>query len=590
MRTSALRFVFVAGAVAAAAAGTAARSAGQAAPVPVLIDFRAVTEAGEPVRDLKPADVTLRVAGRQREIKSLELIEVSAGGAAPISAAPPPFVTNAATGGGHAREILLVLDEDSIAPGREASVREAASQLIAVLTPGDRVGVVSTRQGGLSVQLTNQHAVVSNALAKFVGHSSPSASTTDFVCRTVIALQTVVSALNGFSPDSVPTMIFMSASLSGPQDQLTMKMGTSSELCQLRARDFEELGAAVQNRRVTFYVVHALEAGNSTLPTQTQQAGLDSLAGVTGGETYRITGGADTPMPRIAKETAAFYLAGFDPDPGERNGSRQRVELRLTRDRVKVHSPSYIVMPKGDGSAAAGAKAATPRDMMRVITMFHDLPLRAAVVPSRGPNGKAELLVLFEPVDPATKLNAAIVGIYDSKGTLKAQWTARSEDLGRMPVMTKMVGDPGVYRLRVAATDAANRAGTVDINTEINLIEAGPVKTSGLILGVPTSGAPLAPKLDFGPADAQAVAYVEIYGVTKASKVGVTLELAETIDGAAAMSGPVQLADGPTEDTRIARAGLGIGSLPPGDIVVRAVINVDGKAVGRVTRTLRKTH
>jgi VWFA-related protein len=591
MRTFDLRPVAAAVLIAATAAPLAAR-AGQTAATPMLVDFRAVTEAGEPVRDLKPADVTLRVGGRPREIKSLELIAVTKDAApAAVARLPPPFVTNAdVSNDARAREILLIVDEDSIAPGREASIREATSQLIAALAPGDRLGLVSTRQGGMSVQMTTQHAAVREALAKFVGHASPSATATDFLCRTVIALQTVASALNGFSPDASPTIVFMSAALSAPQTEQSFKIGSGSELCQLRTRDYEELGNAVQARRVNFYVVHALEAGNAAQSQQQQQAGLDNLAGVTGGETFRITGGADTPMPRIARETSAYYLASFDVEPAERNGSRQRVELRVGRERVRVYARPYMMMMK-DG-AAAGARVTAPKepkDMMRVITAFHDLPLRAASFPSRNPAGKPEMIVMFEPIDPSVKLSGAVVGLYDAKGTLKAQWTARSEDLGRTPIVTKMIADPGPYRLRVAAMDSGNRSGSVDIKTEMNPNDAGPFKTSGLILGVPATGAPLAPKLEFGSADATAVAYLEIYGVPKGAKAGVTLELAESVDGPAAMSGAMALGDGPAEDTRIARAGLNIGALPPGDIIIRAVVTMDGKPVGSVTRTLRKT-
>src|SRR5688572_15798331 len=65
--------------------------AGGAAPV--LIDFRAVTEDGQPVVDLKPEEVTLRVGGKPRPIKSLELIRVGGAGAAgpAPSKLPLPF-------------------------------------------------------------------------------------------------------------------------------------------------------------------------------------------------------------------------------------------------------------------------------------------------------------------------------------------------------------------------------------------------------------------------------------------------------------------------------------------------------------------
>lgn len=556
---------------------------------PVLIDFRATTEAGEPILDLKPADVTLRVGGKPREVRSLELVTVGGTATAtPVGPVRAPFVTNASSGAGpRSREILIVLDEDSIAPGREQVIRGGVTQLLAGLTPRDRVGVVATRQGGTHVEFTPQHDKIREAIGRFSGHGTPNETETDFVCRTVVALETVRSALSSFSPDAAPTLVFMSAALSAPQPERTVQVGRGSDLCQLRTRDFEEIGALAQNAHTNMYVVHALESAGSKLPNQTLQAGLDSLAGVTGAETIRITGGSETTLARIARETSAFYLASFDPEPGERGG-RHRVELRVARDRARVNARPNVAIGRADGAAAG--KPLTPRDMMVVSTTFRDLPLRAAAFAARNPKGtEPQLLVLYEPVDPSTKLKAAAAGLYDQKGTLKIQSTASGDDLARTPVMSMLVGPAGTYRLRVAATDTAGRSGTVDTDVQVGLTPAGPYQISGLLLGAPSAQSPFLPKLQFGPADTQVIAYLEVYGVKKGANVAVTLELAETEDGPSAAGGNVPLADGPLEDVKVARPAFNIAQLPPGDVVVRMIVNADGKPVARVMRTLRKT-
>jgi hypothetical protein len=43
------------------------------------------------------------------------------------------------------------------------------------------------------------------------------------------------------------------------------------------------------------------------------------------------------------------------------------------------------------------------------------------------------------------------------------------------------------------------------------------------------------------------------------------------------------------DDQRIAFGGFSIDSLAPGDYLMRAVVSLDGKPVGRVVRTLRKS-
>src|SRR4051812_44372321 len=97
------------------------RGAQPAGAGPVRVQFRAVAEDGQPVADLKPADVSLRFNGKPREIRSLELVQFGAKtGAAP--ALPAPFASNVSSEPG--RDVLIVYDDASLAPGKEQSVRD----------------------------------------------------------------------------------------------------------------------------------------------------------------------------------------------------------------------------------------------------------------------------------------------------------------------------------------------------------------------------------------------------------------------------------------------------------------------------------
>jgi hypothetical protein len=96
------------------------------------------------------------------------------------------------------------------------------------------------------------------------------------------------------------------------------------------------------------------------------------------------------------------------------------------------------------------------------------------------------------------------------------------------------------------------------------------------------------PKLVFG-SDQAAVAYFEIYGrAPKSDSVTVRLEIADAPEGRALTTAvPRVVAQG--DDRRLALGALPIAALPPGDYVVRAIVSVDGRPVGRLTRTLRKS-
>ena len=80
----------------------------------------------------------------------------------------------------------------------------------------------------------------------------------------------------------------------------------------------------------------------------TQSEGLESLAGVTGGQVLRLAVSGESALDRAARETSSYYLATFDPDPKERDGQDHRMELRLARQDAQLRSRSVLTIPKGD--------------------------------------------------------------------------------------------------------------------------------------------------------------------------------------------------------------------------------------------------
>ncbi len=97
-------------------------------------DFQAVSADGQPVADLKPDEVSLRVAGRARPVKSLQLIRVAGGAAAAV---PSPFGTNAGAGDG--RQVAIIVEDASLRAGGEVPLRAAIGAFLDGLGPADRV-------------------------------------------------------------------------------------------------------------------------------------------------------------------------------------------------------------------------------------------------------------------------------------------------------------------------------------------------------------------------------------------------------------------------------------------------------------------
>jgi hypothetical protein len=288
-------------------------------------------------------------------------------------------------------------------------------------------------------------------------------------------------------------------------------------------------------------------------------------------------------MARLLRETSTYYTLTFEPDPTEHNGQMLRVDLKSTRDKVKVRARPAVEAPK-----AAATKAFAPRDMLRTAAEFRDLPLRAAAYPApTAGSPDVTVLAMFESIDGAP-LAAASVALFDEKNTLKKQWTARTEELTARPVMAALPAPAGTYRVRVAAIDGAGRTGTADYQVDAEVPRADPLKLSALVLGTQTANG-FAPRLDFKDQQT-AIGMVQIYGVPKGGNVKLDLDVAATADGAAIATADTTVAQSKTaDDQRVAYGGFSIESLPPGDYLMRAVVSLDGKPVGKVVRTLRKS-
>ncbi len=557
----------------------------------VTVEFRVLTKAGRPVLDLEAEDVVLKVGGRVREIVALQAMRVGgdpdARSATALPKAPPPFATNELAGGG--RDITIVVDDEAIGAGREAPVKVALGRLLAALSPADRVGWLVPKDAAARVHSTDRHDRVAAAVAAFVGRANRSETAADAACRTRLDMDTLMDVFENVPRSTSSVVIFVSSGFAPPTvgESLNRTAGPAGP-CEVTTRDFDALAKAAMASRAEFFAVQVIDdqASGAARPTDLS-SGLEHAAGLTGNGIVRLTGDSAPLMKRIADETSAYYLAAFQVPAGERNGSTQRVEVTVARQDVVVRAWPNVVIPK---PAAAGARGEPlkVRDMLTVSKAFRDLALRASVHSSRASaDGKSKVVCVFEPSDPSQTVTAAAAALFDGRGIARAQWSGQPNALRRMPVMAALNAPvPGTYRLRLAATSGTHVGGTIDLDITIEPVTRGAVSVGALVFGVQGDGG-FQPRLQF-TTEPVAYALVEIYDAPKTANVAVAFEIAGSIEGPAAgvVDGTLQA---PREDLRLAFAGLPVGRMTPGEVVIRAVITVDGKRLdARPAGTLRK--
>jgi hypothetical protein len=546
---------------------------------------RATSTDGQPVLDLQPADLTLRIDGRDRSIVSLQLVRPvrarDADPKAPAQSLPAPYTTNAAgdTVAKGAREFVIAIDDEGIAPGREQPVRTAVSALLDSLGPGDAVGLAGLKSGGMRFAPTTDHAAVREALGRIVALGTVNESANDLGCRT----KTVLHGIGGLLQDAsaARTVVVFSAGVGTPTGEtIRANLGKEADamaaICQVYQRDLDELGRIAHSSPAALSVVFVPEALGHSTNRGTVEAGLENVAGVAGGAFIRMAG-TDATVTRIAQTAGIYYVAQID---GISSGAR-RIDARVAREGIKVAARP------GSPPAAAGAAPATVKEMMTTSATFSTLALRSSGFVSRQPGSQdLKVTVLFEPTVPGTKLSAGVVGLYDQKGTLKAQWSAQGSELTRSPILAALTILPGEYRMRVAATTADGKAGTTDTEISAQLADIGPLKAGQMLVG--GNPASFSPKLEFTSQDAALVGVFEVYGVTADHKVEVTFELAKDTTGPSLGSTRGTVGKGPGPDARLVFGGFGLAPLEPGDYVLRAAVSVDGAQVGRILRTIRK--
>ena len=559
----------------------------------LTVDFAAIARDGT-VADLSATEVSIRVGGRTRVVRSLQLIDSASSGSSDTGL-PPPFGTNNISETG--RTLALIVDDDSFVTGREASLREAVEALLLQLSPRDRLSLITMPYGGVKVPFTTDHARIRTALRAIVGHAPQNETGSGLACRTRRTLESLAGYLDSQHGirEAPLTVMFITGALAAPRRDAPVSMAPG--VCELRQDLYREVGEAAGAARAHFYVIQPGDnmakptiqemeniAGSNYRGSDNPIEGIEHLVGVTGGIMLPLTNNADGALGRVVRETASYYSATIDADRSDLTGRVQQLEVKVARAGVQLRALPHIAFARPE----PGARSAnpSPREMLSVSTVFRDLPLRTSGYAAIEGDGKSlRVVTLTEPVDPGVKFATLVAALFDREGKIVSHWTATNDELQRSLVIGAMPAAPGAYRLRVAAIDTTGRSGTADYEFEADVVQTGPLKMSSLILGLSRDGGFL-PRLQFTTEPA-AIGYLEIYGGTPGTKISSALEIAATLNGPplATVRFSIEAAGA---GRHIARGVIPIGALPPGEYIVRALVGVEGQALTRVVRTLRK--
>jgi tetratricopeptide (TPR) repeat protein len=255
---------------------------------------------------------------------------------------------------------------------------------------------------------------------------------------------------------------------------------------------------------------------------------------------------------------------------------------------------SASTAPKSDEAALA--------DVLQAPIFFNDIGLKLSTYTLRDPATSKLRILLAAEIDRSLNADGKIALAYtlaDEKGRLVGSQIDREvktpiNPTSKVQTYTAFVlsDTEGKHALKLAVIDERGRRGSVEYTFNAAMTAAGDIRATDMLVAdaktetsqtvLPVVSAELTSGMMHG--------YLELYadaGIL--DNASVLFEVAENdkaraLDGAA---GRILPAAPETPNRRVVEGSIPLSLLPPGDYVARAVITVDGKRVGQVTRPIR---
>ena len=373
----------------------------------------------------------------------------------------------------------------------------------------------------------------------------------------------------------------------------------------------DSVAVAAARSRVTIYVLRVdrssadFDASAQAAPTTPGQDeamrrnGLDIIAGTARGAAFSIVGTGDAALQRLELETSGYYLLGVEPIETDRDGKPHKIGVAVARTGLTVRArrefsivarpTEAAVKPEEEVAAMLGSSYAAT-----------DLPLRVSTYAIRDSR--------------SSKLRIIVAADIDQDRTEPAEYTVglilrdRQDRVPANSIERKMLGpldpsrpgpavytvaevvDPGSYTLKLAATDASGRRGSVEHPVAAQLASAEGLQVSDLLVAdrPPQAGGTWRPAIEAVAQDAM-TGYVEVYSADRGRlrQTTVSFEVAADEKSPALVSVDSKVQETKQADRSVAEGKLPLGLLPPGEYLARAVVSLSGRPVTSVFRPVR---
>jgi VWFA-related protein len=588
----------------------------------ITIPVRVLDPDGQPVAGLTAADFTVQFDDEPRAVASVQSVRDVKRSADPRTRPRVlSFSTNAAADAGIARTILLVIDTGGLDTTAARSVATEAERLLAELPPQDLVGLTQIPQATAAVDPTTDREQVRAALDKVTGAVDPPFGTYHIssgeailierkdpfmleevvrrecllvaqeaaICQRDVTRQAMLLARETRESGRrrLRSLTALVNALPATADLKHVVLLTPGLFHEPGSEAFYDvLGSDLAVRTATLSILQ-VEGNEGSAESRLLAGGPDSrilnigaqlLANAAGGDLLRM-GTVATRFRRFRRELDAYYVVAVSAEPRDIDGKPHRISVNVRTPKATIQYPPTVVRA---ASPAHPDEADRLAAVMRRPGIERAIPLGVQATTVRGDDPKRLQVVVITRIPDAAVSNATIaIEVRDGSRVVTAhrgRLEPGKEAGGVLSHVSPILVPPGRYVLRVAVLDERWRAGSVDHPFVADLPPAGPLRTSGLIVGQTTDGA-LRPAIDMSTG-LPIAGILELYSLDPATKAdaAVSFTIASVADGSVSRRVGANVQRTETEGIQRAVASIDARDLPAGEYRIRAEVRVGGQA------------
>lgn len=315
---------------------------------------------------------------------------------------------------------------------------------------------------------------------------------------------------------------------------------------------------------------------------------LETIAGMTGGGSYRTDVNAETTFDRLGRELSGYYRIAVEKEPLDGDGKTRRMKVQARTGGTVRARELFDVKTYEDRDWAARLSTALDSPVLAT-----GLGLRMTNYIASDPEDarRVKLVLAGEAsrLTPGETSFQLLVRNLNGDKIVTAEQRLGDAVTDVMPFSANISVPPGQYIVRLAVIDSGGQVGAVERRIDARETELGPLGASGpLLVRVPphTMGDPRL-ALDTVRQDDRLALEMDLEGdATRIAGAVVNFEIAQG-DGPALVHADALVAPGSRSGAYLAQAVADMRVLPPGDYVVRAKVRTGDEQHGELRRSFK---